>query len=447
MKRIVPYTIIFIGVLIFWTTSNIRYGGNKNWKSFIDSDGKGYYSYLPAIFIYQDLQFGFFGKMDSIYFEGRHQDYRNSYKGKVVDKYYCGTAVMLVPFFFVGHAMTLIAGEPTDGYSKFYALSVNLGAIFYLLTTLYFLSKLLRLYEVPDKIIAFALFVFTFGTNIYYYEMVEPSMSHIYSLFFVTIFVYYAKLWFTEPKDKYLLLLSASLGMVALIRPVNVLIVAALPFIAGSWPVLLKGLKDIFRNKILVVVCVVIMIAICSIQLILYKIQTGDFFVFSYSTERFIWSDPKMFKLLFGYRKGLFVYTPLLFISLVGLIWVYKQSKFQFYSFLVFFVLLTYVLSSWWCWWYGGGFGMRAFLEFYSLFVILFGMAFKLFNTRYVSIAYITLACLLLIVCQIQTYQARYYYIHPGEMSKEQYWRVFLRIDWALAGTHKQSTNVPDPGR
>jgi hypothetical protein len=36
---------------------------------------------------------------------------------------------------------------------------------------------------------------------------------------------------------------------------------------------------------------------------------------------------------------------------------------------------------------------------------------------------------LLVIVCQIQTYQYRYNQIHWSEMNKEKYWEVFLRID------------------
>ena len=31
----------------------------KSWDRVINSDGKGYYAYLPAIFIYHDLQFKF----------------------------------------------------------------------------------------------------------------------------------------------------------------------------------------------------------------------------------------------------------------------------------------------------------------------------------------------------------------------------------------------------
>ena len=36
---------------------------------------------------------------------------------------------------------------------------------------------------------------------------------------------------------------------------------------------------------------------------------------------------------------------------------------------------------------------------------------------------------LLIAVCQLQTYQYRYYFIHWSNMDKEHYWRVFMRVD------------------
>ncbi|MCU0430590.1 MAG: hypothetical protein MUF42_11530 [Cytophagaceae bacterium] len=442
MKRIVTYSLLFITVIFFWTSANIRYG-KDNWKSFIDSDGKGYYSYLPAIFIYQDLNFGFFDRIDQIYFHGRNQDYRNSYNGRYIDKYYCGTALAIAPFFGVGHLLSIYFDQPLDGYSKYYCLGVNFAAIFYTVFSFLFIARWLRFYKIEDKYIALVIVLFSFATNVFYYIVVEASMSHLYSMFFVSVFMYYSTKWFRQPSSKSLMLMGIALGIITIIRPVNVMIVLLLPFLSGSWESLMDGIRQLARYRWMLVFTIFSFFVIIFIQLIFYKIQTGDFIVYSYTNEGFNWFNPQIIKVLFGYRKGLFLYTPLLFISLWGCVYVYKRSSFQFYSLLFFLIILTYVLSSWWCWWYGGSFGMRAFIEFFPIFMLTLSLAFQYLSNRWIKRTYLFLAFLLLIVCQIQTYQFRYYYIHYGEMTKEQYWRVFLRIDWVINGTNKQPTNLP----
>lgn len=442
MKKTVTYTILFLSIILFWCSANIRYG-KENWRSLIDSDGKGYYSYLPAIFIYHDLNFGFFDTINEQYFKNRPQDYRNVYKGKHIDKYYCGTAVVLSPFYFLGHTLSIINDQPLDGYSKYYCITINLAALCYTILGCLFLARWLRLYNITEINIALTLLLFVFGTNIYYYVVVEPSMSHLYSFFFVSLFIYYSSKWYHKPSAKNLVLIGFALAMITLIRPINIIIVLFMPFLAGNWEKYIQGFKNLLSFKLALIVACIIFTFIVSIQLIIYKIQTGDFIIYSYSQEGFHWTQPNMINLLFSYKKGLFLYTPILFISLVGLLVFYKKNKFQFYSYVGFFLFLCYLLSCWWCWWYGGSFGMRAFIEYYFLFILPFAVTLESIGNHWIKKSYLTVAFLLLMVCQIQTYQARYYYIHYEEMTKEQYWRVFLRIDWVIKGTHHQPTNIP----
>ena len=58
MKYLYKYTpelILVIYVMIFMGFKSPE----QSWDRVINSDGKGYYAYLPAIFIYHDLQFKF----------------------------------------------------------------------------------------------------------------------------------------------------------------------------------------------------------------------------------------------------------------------------------------------------------------------------------------------------------------------------------------------------
>ena len=42
---------------------------------------------------------------------------------------------------------------------------------------------------------------------------------------------------------------------------------------------------------------------------------------------------------------------------------------------------------------------------------------------------FLSLIVILIIACQIQTYQYRYFQIHWSDMTKDIYWENFLRID------------------
>ena len=91
--------------------------------------------------------------------------------------------------------------------------------------------------------------------------------------------------------------------------------------------------------------------------------------------------------------------------------------------------MITYVFSSWWNWYYGGSFSSRVYVEFIPVFMILLAAALHGIAGKYRKGAFVALIVLLTILCQVQTYQYRYYQIHWSEMTREKYWEVFLRID------------------
>ncbi|MGZ6520090.1 MAG: hypothetical protein ACXVED_21125, partial [Bacteroidia bacterium] len=320
-------------------------------------------------------------------------------------------------------------GSEADGYSKIYPVMINISTIFYLFLGLFYLKKLLKRYNAPDSMISFILIAITFATNIFYYTVCESALSHIYSFAFITMFLYFLHLFFASPNAKNILILSALLGMIVLIRPVNGLIILVAPFISGDKNIFANGItffRKGIKNSLL---GMILFLGIVSIQLIIYKIQTGSFWVDSYGAEKFNWTDPHPIDFLISYKKGLFVYTPLTFISLLGIYKLFKQNKFQFYSLTIFLIVLLYVLSSWWNWWYGGSFSSRVCVEYYAILALLIYFAFEVLKSKWSRMVYFSLIVCFLIVCQIQTYQYRYYFIHWEKMDKAHYWNVFLRID------------------
>ena len=168
-------------------------------------------------------------------------------------------------------------------------------------------------------------------------------------------------------------------------------------------------------------------ICVLAIQPILYKMQTGSFWLYSYGDEHLDFLRPQIMSVLFSYKKGLFVYTPLLFVSLVGFYFLLKRNSYRFFCLLGFLTVITYVISSWEVWWYGGSFSQRPFIDYYAFFGIL--LALPLEYMKKGKLIFLFLLVVLTLVCQIQTYQYRYYYIHWENMTKQKYWDVFLRVD------------------
>ena len=423
-------------------SSNINWG-KERWKGIVEADGKGYYAYLPAIFIYHDLNFEFFDHIEKekYYNPNRYYDYRaNSGTGHLINKYYSGTALLEMPFFLMAHALTLATNGDADGYSKYYMIFINIAALFYLFLGLFYLRKTLIAYSIPRWIISTTLIAAVFATNLFVYTVVDTGLSHVFSFGFISAFVYFSKQYFDSPKTKTLPILAFLLGIIVLIRPINLLILLSWPFLAGSPKSVVEGIKFSFSHYKNLIFSAVIFVIIISVQFIIYEISSGHFIVYSYQDEGFNFLDPHFVEILFSYKKGLFLYTPLYLLAMFGLFPIFKKNRFAALSWLLFFISITYVFSSWWMWYYGGSFSSRVYVEYIPLFMILFSILLAEAKSKQWRIALVSLTFIILVVCQVQTYQYRYYEIHWDEMTEEKYWDVFLmRERWSNPSSDKNS--------
>jgi len=423
--------IVFILVLIIitWVSANINWGDHR-YTRIIKVDGNGYYAYLPAVFIYNDLNFNFFEDIRNKYHPSNFEyEYRYTYQEKTVNKYYCGTAILLSPFFLFGHFLTNNAGLPQDGYSYYYLVLLSLAAIFYLFVALHFINALLRSYKIRTTNRTLTLLLIVFGTNAFYYTVHEPSMSHIYSLAIISLFAFNTRLYFMSFDRLRLIVSSVLLGLIFLIRPVNILVILAVPFLADDKNNFLRGIKFLLKSYGSLSLALVSFLAIISIQFIIYKIQCGKFIVYSYGDEGFNFMDPHILAFLISYKKGLFVYTPVIFVAFGGLYFLFKRSKYQFWTFLMFFFAVIYVLSSWHQWYYGGSFSSRVMIEYYVFVSLILAVLLESVRSKKHRLPLISFFVILVIINQIQTYQYYAGHIHWDSMDTQKYWDVFLRLD------------------
>lgn len=397
----------------------------------INADGKGYYDYLPSIFIYNDFVRFNCGikECPEKYERIKKMGVYSTLKDKKVDKYTCGTALLESPFFLV----TFLANKRTytidEAYQPQYQHAIFYSALFYLFLSLYFLKLLLKLYRISPWIITSMQLLIVFATGISYYANYNAGYSHVFSLFAITLFSFMAKKYFIAPEKKIFILAIIVLALVTLIRPTNAVILFFTPFLAGNFMNFKKGVFFLLKKPLILFSGIAFSLLLLSIQPIAWYLQTSSFFLYPYIGEGFNWDDPQFINVLFSYRKGLFVYSPALFVSLLTVIWLFfRKRSFEGLMWVCFFILITYIISSWSTWSYGSSYGMRPYIDYLPVFVI--PLALFLQDNR-IPVRVLVMGVLfgMAVINQIQTFQYKEYILTWDTMNKQDYWKVFLRTN------------------
>lgn len=417
--------VIFVGYF-YLTDVNEKF--KKPEFTVIHNDVNFYYAYLPATFIYGDPTFKF---ADSIPKESSEKIwFLTTEKDQRVSKMTIGTAVMYAPFFTLAHLYAKNSDHKADGYSRPYEWGISLGAIFYVLLGIWLLSGFLKKYFSWSIIILTCLAI-TLGTNLMHYTTHESGMSHAYSFFLFVVFLHVTEKWHKENMNwKFSLILGLTAGLITLIRPTNI-IVLLLPLLYGihSFKELKSQFINIFRKKMTPTLILVGFLFFIFIQLIFWKVGTGEWLHYSYQDEGFYFLNPHIIDGLFSYRKGWLVYTPIMVFAVVGLFFIAKKADNWKWGIPIFLVLHVYIIFSWWCWWYGGGFGSRPMIETYAFLSIPFAAFFQYIFSHHwwKKIASIIVVYLLIKLNIFQTDQYQISLIHWDGMTKEAYWEIFLK--------------------
>ena len=296
------------------------------------------------------------------------------------------------------------------------------------------MKKILTLYNIKKHIIIFCQLTLVLATSVTHYSNYDAGFSHIYSLFAITAFIYFIKSYLHQKKINHFFLGCLFLGLIFILRPPNILIILFIPFLAGSIKEMKLGFTTLFTNKKNLVIGILLFFVISSIQSILWYMQTGNFFVYSYQGEGFNFLSPHFLSILFSYKKGLFIYSPILLITLFSILWLaYKKYSYLLFTWVCFFLALTYVLSSWWCWFYGCSYGLRAYIDYYVIFFIPFAIMLNKIKVA-PKLFFMSLALSTIPLNIIQTYQYKEFILHWIDMDEEMYWKVFLKTDDRFKG-------------
>ena len=288
--------------------------------SSIWGDGRYYYSYLQSLVINRNLDL------------------------EAGNKYALGPALFWLPFFTLAHL--IIQG---NGYELPYQLLVGLASVCLGILGLYFCFLTAKKYF-GERTALLSTMGIWLGSNLFFYTSIDPVNSHSLSFFTSALVVY---IWLGGlgrlGKLGKIRGLGMLVGVLGMIRAQDLMI--AVPMTAAIF----WENKDDLRKALINIINFIIFIIIGFLpQLVVWQIIFGElrspYLIYGHE---FFWLKPKILEVLFSRNNGLFYYSPILVLGLLGM---NKSGLFLFFAQL-------YIISSWFIWWGGAGYGGRMFIS------------------------------------------------------------------------------------
>ena len=387
-------------------------------------DAFGYYIYLPSFFIYHDYkQLSWVPAIDTKYkvTGGNGVQAQKADNGNYAFKYLGGVAIMELPFFLIAHIVAKETGYPPDGFSPPYQYIVSFGIILYCILGIFLLRRILLRYF-SDATTAITLLAVCLATNFVDYAAVENGQSHAPIFLLYVLVIYTTIKWHQQPKAIWAALTGYIIGLATIGRPTE----AIMLFIPLLWDTHTKEAASkkwqiVKQHKGQIYIAVLFGFIGIAPQLIYWKMATGSFIYDVGSAWDFLTPH---FRVLFGWEKGWFIYTPITVFFIVGM---FFMKKFPFCKSVIWFCFLNiYIIIAWRDWHYGGTYATRALVQSYPAFSLAFAAFTEhLRNSKWRWLFYAI--CLYLIPVNLfQITQYRKTIIHYDDMNRRYYGRVYL---------------------
>jgi hypothetical protein len=114
-----------------------------------------------------------------------------------------------------------------------------------------------------------------------------------------------------------------------------------------------------------------------GLQLIYNQYAFGSFLATGYAEESFSnWNNIKLIELWFAPNNGVFIFSPVIALSLYS-VWKFRNEEKSLWSFAALFFALSIVYAAWWSPTLGCGFGHRGFSEFLVFFSLPLALILK----------------------------------------------------------------------
>lgn len=192
-----------------------------------------------------------------------------------------------------------------------------------------------------------------FATNLFFYGSLDTVNSHGVSFFASIIFL-------TFLLNRQSLLAGLALGFLGVIRHHDLIL--------GIVALGLLQKKE--RARFFVAAAIGFLP-----QLVAWQLLYGSFWNIPYfAGEGFNFLEPHFLEVLFSTKSGLFVYSPIVLLGFVGLL--FWKNRLRLFCYLALLLELL-VISSWSIWWQGASYGGRMFVASLPLFAFGIASMFK----------------------------------------------------------------------
>jgi len=348
------------------------------------SDEVQYFAYLRSLWFDHDVSFEneyqYFYDSGVTHFDGFHETFleRQTETGRRITFATIGSALLWSPFYGVADAIVHVrrwmgSTVDADGYSLPYVAAVAYGSAIYGWLALVLSMLIVRrvLATATDSLIPLAAAcAIWIGTPLFFYMYIAPPMSHACSAFVVAAFI----LTWLRVRGRWsvpgMIALGALTALMVMVREQDGLLAIG-PAI--DWTIDLWERRGSERVAMLATAAAgAVAFGITYIpQLAAYDVINGYPGPSRIVAHKMTWSSPHFFGVILSPEHGLFFWTPLLLLSLTGLIWLAMRSANQRVGvcLLVMLVSQIYIAGAVESWTVAGAFGQRRFVGLSALFI------------------------------------------------------------------------------
>lgn len=348
----------------------------------LDGDTIQYYAYLRSLVIDHDVDFtndyqllyapADAAQPDNIWLTSRTR------LGRPTNLMSIGPALLWAPFFIgmlivLGVGRLFGLGVALDGMAAPFPVSVGVAGIVYATVGAYMCYRACRLLF-PQGPAFWAALAGWLGTPAVYYSVISPAYSHATSLFACALFVFF---WLKDRGQRHVgrfVWLGVLAGIAALVRWQDAVIVG-FPLLELAHEAVTRRLTAAGAG-LRAIVMAIVMIAMLVPQFLAWHAIYGDYLLVPQGENFMRWTRPAVVQVLFSLRHGLFSWTPLVLIAVVGLLDLTKRDRLLGWSALLVVAVAVYINASVVDWWAGEAFGARRFVGYTVLFALGLGSLF-----------------------------------------------------------------------
>ncbi|MFH1118806.1 MAG: hypothetical protein V1775_03215 [Bacteroidota bacterium] len=393
----------------------------------------GYYIHLPAAFIYHDHALENINWIHDIMTKypvtGTLYQLSTGPDWNPIFFFLMGMSFFYSPWFFIGHVLAMNSGYPVDGFSLPYQYSIALGALVYTFIGLIYLRKIL-LGLFSDKTTSIVLVIIVLATNYLHFMTVKNLETANILFMMVTLITWNTIRWHQDHKLINLLAIAVFTVLTALAKPSEVLVLL-IPLLWGvhNDRTIVNKIKEIYQHKTQFLLAMATGLVVALPQMLYWHSETGHFLFDSYKNPGvgLDLASPHIFNVLFSFKKGWLIYTPVMILAIIGFVTLYRKNKGLFTPVLIYSLIAFYILSSWTEWWYGASFSIRPMITLYPLLAIPLGYFIDSVYRRKVltRIFFTSLIAGFLVLNLFQTWQLNNYIIDPYRMTRAYYFSIF----------------------